>query len=201
VIVALEGLPGVGKTTAAGLVAERLGALAVRETTANHPFLSQIYDDSERDDLTVELGFLLVHANPYRLLDPGLTTVCDFSPAKDIIFAEDMLSARDLVLFRAVYDRLYASVAMPDVAIYMKADAELCLARVRTRMAQRPDRSYESQMSLGRLRRMEAHYDRSATLLGKCLLPYEVQPQNGPETTADEIARLVTSWLERSDAP
>src|SRR5687768_11692140 len=152
-VIALEGLPGSGKTTSAGLVAERLGARALTETTGDHPFLQQVYDDSDRDDLTVELTFLIVHANPYRRLDRSGVTVCDFSPAKDLLFSEDMLCGDDLRLFEDVYERLYLGHRLPDVAVYLKADPRLCLDRVRERIGADPSRAFELGMTLERLRR------------------------------------------------
>jgi deoxyadenosine/deoxycytidine kinase len=90
-----------------GLFGGRLGAPALRETTGDHPFLREVYDDADRDDLTVELSFLIVHANPFRRIDRSRLAICDFSPAKDMLFAEEMLDASDLDLFRTVYDRVY----------------------------------------------------------------------------------------------
>jgi deoxyadenosine/deoxycytidine kinase len=181
-VIAIEGLPGAGKTTTAGLVAQRLAARAVMETTAEHPFLNQVYDDGDRDDLTVELTFLIVHANPYRRLDRSLVTVCDFSPAKDKLFAEDMLRGDDLELFMETYSRIYRGHRSPDVAVFLRVDPQLCLERVRQRMRIDSRRAYEAGLTLERLRRMETRYEEGLDRLGRETLVCNVPPdlsQNG----------------------
>ncbi|MEA2275774.1 MAG: hypothetical protein QOC78_734 [Solirubrobacteraceae bacterium] len=192
-VIALEGLPGVGKTTTAGLLADRLAAKAVLETTADHPFLHQVYDDDDRDDLTVELTFLIVHANPYRRLDRSALTVCDFSPAKDELFAQDMLAGEDLRLFEEVYARTYRAHPLPNVAVYLRADPGLCLERVQERMRREPTRSFEAGMTLERLRRMEERYDDALQRLGQQSLVCHVERH----MTADAVVRAVAELLRQ----
>ena len=190
-VIAIEGLPGSGKTTTTALVAEALGAAAVTETTGHHPFLQQVYDDADRDDLTVELSFLVVHANPYRRLDRGSLTVCDFSPAKDELFAEDMLKTDDLGLFRDVYSRIYAAYPLPEIAVYLRAAPELCLERVAERMRQDPRRAFEAGLTLDRLRRMQERYDQALSRLGQQTVVVDVNP----ELDRDAVARKVGERL------
>lgn len=190
-VIALEGLPGVGKTTSAGLVAERLGARAVTETTGDHPFLQQVYDDTDRDDLTVELTFLILHANAYRRFDRSGVTVCDFSPVKDRLFAEDMLQGGDLRLFEEVYEHIYLDHRLPEVVVYLRADPRLCLGRVRQRMRADSSRAFEAGMTLDRLRRMEARYEASLHRLGATCLTWDVPPDLGPGAVADAVAELL----------
>ena len=190
-VIAVEGLPGAGKTTAAGLVADRIGATALRETTADHPFLQQVYDDAHRDDLTLELSFLLVHANPYRLLDRTRTTICDFSPAKDLLFAEDMLGGRDLTLFDEIYAHVYEQHPLPEVVVYLNAEPSLCLARVRHRMTTDPSRSFEAGMTLERLERMRSRYEDGLEQLGESAVVFNVEASTGPEALADAIVGLL----------
>lgn len=187
-VIAIEGLPGAGKSTTARLAAEQLAVPAIMETTADHPFLSQVYDDGDRDDLTVELTFLIVHANPYRRLDRSLVTICDFSPAKDELFAEDMLRGDDLKLFREVYARIYRGYPLPDVTTYLRVEPELCLERVRQRMRSNPRRAYEAGLTLERLRRMEQHYEDGFSRLGQQNFVCDVSPETGPQEVADLVA-------------
>ena len=174
-VIAIEGLPGAGKTTTTALVAEALAAPAVMETTADHPFLQQVYDDSDRDDLTVELTFLVVHANPYRRLDRDSLTVCDFSPAKDELFAEDMLGGTDLELFRQVYSRTYHGHALPEIAVYLRLEPELCLERVARRMREDVGRAFEAGLTLERLQRMQERYEQALERLGQRTFVVDVE--------------------------
>ncbi len=161
------------------------------ETTADHPFLNQVYDDDDRDDLTVELTFLLVHANPYRRLDRDLVTVCDFSPAKDELFAEDMLRGDDLELFMETYCRIYRGHPPPDVAVFLRVDPQLCLERVRQRMRIDSGRAYEAGLTLERLRRMETRYEEGLDRLGRHTLVCNVQPDLEPDAVADSVAETL----------
>ena len=190
-IIALEGLPGAGKTTAAGLLAERLGALALRETTGDHPFLQQVYDDGDRDDLTVELSFLIVHANPFRRIDRSRLTICDFSPAKDVLFAEEMLVAADLDLFRTVYDRVYEAHPLPEAVVYIRATPELCFDRIRRRMLLDPARAFEAGMTVDRLRSMQSRYESGIRRLGQEVLTVEADAQLGPLDQATVIVEAL----------
>jgi deoxyguanosine kinase len=190
-VIALEGLPGVGKTTLAPMLGGHLEAQVLRETTANHPFLAQVYEDDSRDDLTVELAFLLVHANPYRQLDRQKLTVCDYSPAKDILFAKDMLRGRDLRVFEATYAHLYEHHPLPDVVVYLRAAPELCLHRARERMRKDKRRAFEAGLTLERLERMRLHYEADVSALGNSVLVYDVLDGPGEQQVATELAELV----------
>jgi deoxyadenosine/deoxycytidine kinase len=195
-VIALEGLPGSGKTTATALVAARLGAAALKETTGDHPFLAQVYEDHYRDDLTVELAFLVVHANPYRLLDRSRLNVCDFSPVKDLLFADDMLSGSDLEFFRDAYRFVYDGHPRPDVVVYLRASPDLCLKRVRQRIEDQPQRAFEAGMTMERLARMRRRYEAALDALADDCLVFEVEEGPSPRETADELAELLRAHLQ-----
>jgi deoxyguanosine kinase len=190
-IIALEGLPGAGKTTMARLLGDRLEVEVVCETTGDHPFLTQVYEDGMRDDLTVELAFLLVHANPYRRMHRRGTTICDFSPAKDILFAEDMLDPESLSVFRSVYDHVYRDHPLPDLVIYLEADPALCLERVQRRMSTSPERTFEAGMTEERLTRMARRYQAALGDLGAEYLTYDVPAERPPPEMAADLISLM----------
>ena len=183
----------------AGMLADQLGINVLRETTAEHPFLTQVYEDGDRDDLSVELAFLLVHANPFRRLDRRRRTVCDFSPAKDQLFAEDMLDEGSLQLFRSVYEHLYAGHPLPDLVIYLRADPSLCLERVRTRMKNDPNRAFEAGMTVERLARMATRYEEDLNRLGRRVVSYDVQIHHSPDETAGDIVELLRQHSSSED--
>jgi deoxyadenosine/deoxycytidine kinase len=177
-------------------VADLLGADLLIEGTANHPFLEQIYASSQgRDDLTIELGFLLVHANPWRRIRDGSLTVTDFSPVKDVLFAEEVLSEDDLDLFNSLYSHLFSPKPRPDIAVYLRLDPELCLRRVQSRMQDNPGRSFEQRLSLERLRRLATRYDAASGRLGDKVLTVDVQDGQSADEVAGDVAAAVRAGL------
>ena len=57
--VAIEGTIGVGKTSLANLLSDRLGAKLVLEAFEDNPFLAEFYNDPERHAFQTQLWFLL----------------------------------------------------------------------------------------------------------------------------------------------
>ena len=57
--VAIEGPIGVGKTSLANLLAEKLGARKVLEDFEDNPFLADFYEEPERFAFQTQLFFLL----------------------------------------------------------------------------------------------------------------------------------------------
>lgn len=194
-VIAFEGLPGAGKTTAARRVAGILGAEPLTETTANHPFLNQVYDDSNRDDLTVELAFLIVHANPYRRIRRSEVTVADFSPAKDQLFAEDMLDGVELSFFEEAYKVVYTGHKLPDLVIYPRAEPELCLQRIHKRLEADPRRQFEAGVTLERLERMQRRYEKALARLGDKTLVYDIADGASERTVAEALATMLRSHI------
>ncbi len=187
-VIALEGLPGAGKTTSAVLLGKRLRIQAVCETTQDHPFLQTVYDDAGRHDLQVELAFLLLHSAAYREISTLHPAVTDFSPVKDLFFAEDMLSGSDLHLFERVYAHLYADKDEPRTVVFLDASPELCMERVHRRLSRDDDRRFEEGLELARLQRMYAIYSHRIKDLGEHVLRL---PISVDETKAEVVDRLL----------
>jgi|SRR5271166_2367193 len=203
-IIALEGLPGVGKTTTARLLAPELGARCVAESTQHHPFLDTVYRDDARHDLEVELAFLLLHANAWRAINPGARTVTDFTPVKDLLFARDTLTAPDdLQLFERAYARLHDGSPTADVVIYLRATPQLALERVRQRYERDEHRRFEQTLELERLRRIERQYEAHRRQLGENVLLVELanvlQPGEPEEQSKQRVARAALHLLGRPD--
>jgi deoxyadenosine/deoxycytidine kinase len=135
--VVIEGPLGVGKTAFAQLLAERLGARLVTEPQVN-PFLADFYDDPRRHAFQAQLYFLLSRFSQkdeiqqQDLFAPG-GVVGDHLFARDRIFAQLNLSRDELALYDKVYSLLGATVARPDLVVYLQARPDVLWSRLKRR--------------------------------------------------------------------
>jgi deoxyadenosine/deoxycytidine kinase len=202
-IVALEGLPGAGKTSTTRLLAERLNVEAVCETTEHHPFLQSVYREDERHDLEIELAFLLLHSSAWRAIDRSTLTVTDFSRAKDVLFAEAMLTdPADKALFDHAYDRLYDGYGPADLVVYLRATPELCLERVKRRYERDERREFEKSMDIERLRQIEHHYELGLPSLGEDVLVLDLndllEDRDSDQSSKERVTDAVIERLRVS---
>lgn len=135
--IVMEGPIGVGKTSLTTLLAEELGARLVLEQAEENPFLTDFYKDSARYRFQTQMFFLL---NRYRqqeeMVQPDLftrITISDYLFAKDRIFAYLNLNDHELALYEQVYRMLAAKIVRPDLVIFLQADTDTLLRRIKQR--------------------------------------------------------------------
>ena len=135
--ICVEGVIGVGKSTLTRLVAERLGGQTVNEPVFENPFLAKFYEDRDAYAFQTQLYFLLTrYRQQVELKQPGLfvpVTVCDYLFAKDRMFATLNLSREELTLYNQIYETLDARLPTPDLVIYLQAEVDVLLERIRQR--------------------------------------------------------------------
>jgi deoxyadenosine/deoxycytidine kinase len=135
--IVVEGPIGAGKTSLARRLAERFGAQAVLEEPQANPFLERFYRDSARWALPTQLFFLFQRVNQLRdLAQRDLfesAAVGDFLLEKDPLFARLTLSDDELALYRQIFDSLEPQAPTPDLVIYLQAQPDTLVERVRRR--------------------------------------------------------------------
>jgi deoxyguanosine kinase len=135
--IAVEGVIGVGKSSLTRLLTEEFDARPCYEPVIENPFLAKFYSDRKRYAFQTQLFFLLTrYQQQMELKQPGLfspSTVCDYLFAKDRMFATLNLDRDELVLYNQIYDSLDARLPTPDLVIYLQADTDILLDRIKKR--------------------------------------------------------------------
>jgi len=135
--VAVEGVIGVGKTSFATMLAERLEAEVIYEEVFNNPFLVDFYKNRKRYGLSCQLYFLMSRFQQQQQLVThdlfAQRIVADYIFAKDSIFASVNLSDRELALYNKIAPVLARDVPRPALAIYLQASTPKLLERIRLR--------------------------------------------------------------------
>jgi deoxyadenosine/deoxycytidine kinase len=135
--IVVEGPIGVGKTSLARRLAQRLESNLLLERPDENPFLPRFYQDMPRHALPTQLFFLFQRINQLReLAQPDLfnrVTVSDFLLDKDPLFARLTLSSDEWRLYQQIFDTLRPQAPKPDLVVYLQAQPQTLYERVRRR--------------------------------------------------------------------
>jgi deoxyguanosine kinase len=135
--IVVEGPIGVGKTSLARKLAAGINAQTLLELPQENPFLEKFYRDAARYALPAQLFFLFQRMNQLRDLTQAdlfnAPVVSDFLLDKDPIFARLTLGDDELNLYRQLYEHLSPQAPVPDLVIYLQAQPETLVERVKKR--------------------------------------------------------------------
>ncbi len=143
--ITIEGTIGVGKTSLAKILAERLEARLVMEEFEENPFLGDFYKNPEQFAFQTQLFFLLSrYRQQLDLQQMELFTkavVADYMFAKDRLFASLNLNDKEISLYNSVANLLEKNVTYPDLVIYLQSDTDHLMDNIMKR-----GRDYELNM-------------------------------------------------------
>jgi deoxyguanosine kinase len=124
--ITIEGNIGVGKTTLANILSERLNARLILEEFAENPFLPKFYENPAQFAFPLELFFM---AERYKQLKDMVhtkelfqsVTVSDYLFTKCLLFAKVNLPEEEFRLYQKLFDIIHQQLIFPDILIYLHA--------------------------------------------------------------------------------
>ena len=135
--VVIEGAIGVGKTSLAKLLSDRLDAKLVLEKFEENPFLSEFYDDPVRFAFQTQLFFLLQRYQQQQELRQvdmfHNLLISDYMFIKDRLFASLNLDEKEMSLYDSIANMLERNVINPDLIIYLQADTNTLMKNIAKR--------------------------------------------------------------------
>ena len=144
--VAIEGAIGVGKTSLAKLLSDRLGAKLVLEKFEENPFLFKFYDDPGRFAFQTQLFFLLQRYQQQQELRQvdmfHNLLISDYMFIKDRLFASLNLDEKEMSLYDSIANMLERNIINPDLIIYLQADTSTLMKNIAKR-----GREFEANIS------------------------------------------------------
>jgi deoxyadenosine/deoxycytidine kinase len=156
--IAIEGVIGVGKTSLARFMSERLSAGLILEQSEENPYLEDFYRDPQRFAFQLQLFFLISRYRqllniPQRDLFHS-HLIADYIFAKDRIFAHLNLERRDLILYDKVATLMERELPKPDLVIYLQSSTERLIEHIRRR-----NRKIERNISTDYIRQLNEAYN------------------------------------------
>ena len=143
--IAIEGTIGVGKTSLAKLLVERLDGRLVLEKFEENPFLEEFYKNPDHYAFQTQLWFLLSRYRQQQdLQQMDLFTsalVSDYMFVKDRLFAALNLNDNEMNLYDMVARILEKNIVEPDLVIFLQSDTERLMENIKMR-----GRDYELNM-------------------------------------------------------
>ena len=135
--IAVEGTIGVGKTSLAKILGERLEAKLILEEFEENPFLVDFYKDAERFAFQTQLFFLLSRYRQQQELQQTdlfiKALISDYMFVKDRLFAALNLNDKEMGLYNSVARILEKNVSSPDMVIFLQSDTDRLMLNIKKR--------------------------------------------------------------------
>lgn len=129
--IALEGPIRVGKSSLAGILAEKLHAQRIIEPE-NNPFLDRFYGAEAGAAFSAQMWFLMERYEQLRQIKKmDGPVVADYIFEKDKLFAYVNLNDAELALYNRYYQMFREQVPSPDLVIYLQATPEVLKQRLK----------------------------------------------------------------------
>ena len=144
--IAVEGSIGVGKTSLAKILSEKLKCKLILEEFEDNPFLADFYKNSKQYAFQAQLFFLLSRYRQQTEFQQmeifSKSIVSDYMFMKDRIFASLNLDDKEMSLYDKVASILEKNMVFPDLIIFLQSDTERLMKNIQKR-----GRTYETNIN------------------------------------------------------
>ena len=145
--IVVEGPLGVGKTSFAMLLAEKIHGKTILEETEGNPFLANFYKDPIKFAFQAQLFFILRRFQKQEEINQidifKRVVISDFLFDKDRIFARLNLDDREFSLYEQIFHLLKVRILKPNLVIFLQARTDILKQRIKKR-----DRDYEKSINI-----------------------------------------------------
>ena len=158
---AVSGNIGSGKTTLTEKLSKHYDWKAEFEAVDNNPYLQDFYEDMNRWSFHLQVYFLNSRFNQIKKIQESTqSTIQDRTIYEDAyifaanLYKSNLLSKRDYLNYKNLFDSMIAHVKAPDLLIYLKADIPKLVGQIEKR-----GRTYETTMRIDYLKNLNEHYE------------------------------------------
>ncbi len=159
--IAIAGNIGVGKSTLATLLSQRLEWEPFLEGVSDNPYLADFYADMEKWSFHSQIFFLARRLRNHRqLLTRPNSVIQDRTVYEDAeifarnLYLQHLMSERDYATYTDLYRAVTAILPPPNLVIYLRASVPTLVARIQQR-----GRTFEQQIAEEYLTRLNELYE------------------------------------------
>jgi len=143
--ISIEGVIGVGKTSLAKILSDKLNSKLILEKFESNPFLEDFYKDKKHFAFQTQIYFLLSRFRQQMdLFQTDMfhkNIITDYMFIKDKLFAYLNLNDKELKLYDELLKLLIKQIPKPDLAIYLQSGTDRLMKNIHQR-----NRSFESNI-------------------------------------------------------
>lgn len=159
--IAIAGNIGAGKTTLSELLAKHYKWTPHYEDVDENPYLNDFYNDMQRWSFNLQIYFL--NSRFKQIIDirnSKKTIIQDRTIYEDAeIFAPNLrsmglMSTRDFVNYKTLFDLMVSLIQPPDLLIYLRASVPTLVKQIQKR-----GREYENSIRLDYLKQLNDRYE------------------------------------------
>jgi deoxyguanosine kinase len=144
--IVIEGPLGVGKTSLAQMLAEKMTGQTLMEDVEENPFLVNFYQDPQKYGFQTQIFFLLRRYKQAQAIGQmdlfNRVVISDYLFDKDRIFAQVNLDDNEFWLYEQLFQILRKRLTPPDLVLFLQANTDVLMERIKKR-----NRKYERSIN------------------------------------------------------